>query len=228
MIVTHKNTGTLGDFATQLPLLCAIKHKYGFLHLSLPKKYLHFNGLKEFLLYQDFVDIVDFDDITGDIDIQAHACDLPRPSRARYSLNKFNIEIQDDLKLKFKDIHIPSDLLNRPIVIDKNTPANNRPIMQKCGLFDTNYYQYLTFDNIQNINYNLNICLKTRYPIYSCLTGFPVLLQYFSSIDLNIIWFSREDQQLLSIPFFGEDKPFYETYFNRPNIKLHYWKDLVL
>lgn len=228
MIITHKHTGTLGDFATQLPLISALKNKYGNIHLSLPNKYLGFSGLKKFLLYQQFIDSVDFDDLDGDLDIQAHNNHLDRPCRARYSADRLNVDIDENLILKYQDIEIPQYLLDKPIVIDKNTPHKNRPIMQRCGLFNENNYTYIMFNKIQDINFNINLCLKTKYPIYSCLTGFPVLLQYFQPIDLNIVWFSRDDQQKLSIPFFGEDKPFYETYFNKPYIKIHYWKNLLL
>lgn len=226
MIITHKNTGTLGDFATQLPLLSALKANKEYIHLSLPKKYRNFSGLKVFLETQDFIDEVDFDDRKGDLDIQAHLCNADRPCRARYTANQLNLQITPNINIKYKNIDIPKEFLNLPIVIDKNTPNNNRPIMAKSGSFPLDKYLYLKFDDKHDINFNINICAKTNCPIYACLTGFPVLLQYFQNIYVNIVWFSRQDQLDLSIPFYGESKPFYETYFALPNLSLIYWKDL--
>ena len=226
MIITHKNTGTLGDFAILLPLISSLKNKYGYIHISLPEKYSLFSGLKEFLCYQDFIDDVDFLDINGDLDIQSSRCNMDRPCRARCQARDLGIDIDENFTLNVKDIHIDKPLLSKPIVIDKNTPKNNRPIMLNSKKFPKDKYHYIQFDKKQNISYNINLCLKNNFPVYSCLTGFAVLLQFFFNMKLNIVWFSRQDQHDLSIPFYGESRPFYETYFNRPNVSLLYWKDV--
>lgn len=226
MIVTHKNTGTLGDFVALLPLISALKKQQEHIHLSLPKRYNLFSGLRDFLLYQNFIDEVDFLDLKGDLDIQAHRCDEPRPCRARCEALRLGISIDEDLILNYKDVDIPLRKLSMPIVIDKNTPQNNRPIMSMCGKFPENKYQYIKFDEAFDINYNVNLCVKNANPVYSCLTGFGVLLQFFKTVDLNIVWFNREDQKSLGIPFYEETKPFYDTYFDKPNVSLKYWKDI--
>tara|TARA_B100001778_G_scaffold334458_1_gene345891 strand:- start:1989 stop:2678 length:690 start_codon:yes stop_codon:yes gene_type:complete len=226
MIVTHKNTGTLGDFIALLPLVSSLKKREKYIHLSLPKRYSVFSGLKNFLLYQNFIDEVDFLDTKGDLDIQAHRCDEPRPCRARCEALRLGLSIDENLILNYKDVDIPFDKLSMPIVIDKNTPNNDRPIMRRCGKFPDDRYKYIKFDKNFDINYNVNLCVKNTNPIYSCLTGFGVLLQFFKSIDLNIVWFNREDQKSLGVPFYEETKPFYDTYFDKPNICLKYWKDI--
>ena len=225
MIITHKNTGTLGDFSTQLPLLSSLKDKGEYIHLSLPKEYEKFNGLKDLLLYQEFIDEVDFLDLVGDTDIQAHACEEARPCRARYMCKKLGLDINTNLLLQCPDQNVSDEYLQKPIIIDKNTPGRDRPIMKRSNLFPEDKYIYLNFDN-HDIIYNINICRKTKQKIFCCLTGFPVLLQFFNDIEFTIVWFSREDQENLSIPFYGENSPYYETYFENKNVKLEYWKDI--
>lgn len=226
MIITHKNTGTLGDFIVLLPLLSSLKKQHKDIHLSLPEKYKLFSGLDRFLLYQDFIDRVDFLDLNGDIDIQASRCDEPRPCRARCEALRLGIDIDENVQLKIKDVNIPQKILDRPIVVDKNTPNNNRPIMQRCGKFPEENFYYIKFDESFDINFNINLCIKNPHPVYTCLTGFGVLLQFFKDVYLNVVWFEREDQQKLGIPYYESTKPFYDTYFDRSNVNLKYWKDI--
>ena len=165
MIITHKDTGTHGDFSTQLPLLSSLKQRGEYIHLSLPKAYEKFNGLKNFLLYQEFIDEIDFLDLIGDIDIQAHICNEPRPCRARYMSKKLGFDINTKLSLFCPDTSVSDEYLQKPLIIDKNTPDRNRPIMKRSGLFPENEYTYLNFDN-HDIIYNINICRKTKQKIF--------------------------------------------------------------
>jgi len=228
MIITHKKTGTLGDFIVLLPLLSSLKKRYGDIHLSLPDRYKLFSGLRPFLMHQDFIDDVDFLDLDGDMDIQSHRCDEPRPCRARCEALRLGIDIDENVKLNVKEVDIPKAMLDKPIVVDKNTPNNDRPIMEKCGNFPKDKCTYLKFDKEFDINFNINVCLKSPHPVYSCLTGFGVLLQFFKNIDLNIVWFNRQDQESLGIRFYEEQKPFHDTYFDNPHVSLLYWKDISI
>ena len=56
--------------------------------------------------------------------------------------------------------------------------------------------------------------------------GPKILLQFFKDVYLNVVWFEREDQQKLGIPYYESTKPFYDTYFDRSNVNLKYWKDI--
>lgn len=65
MLITHKNTATIGDFANTWPLLSEISKRYGPVDISLPNIYQKFLGLKEFLEYQDFINTVDLNNKMG-------------------------------------------------------------------------------------------------------------------------------------------------------------------
>ena len=183
MLITHKNTATIGDFANTWPLLSEISKRYGPVDISLPNIYQKFLGFKEFLEYQDFVNTVDFDNRDGDIDVQAHADEsLPIPKRCYYSASKMQWPIDRELVLKVADIEIPKELLQKPIVIDRT--LNNT--IRKHNLFNSDEYYWLDFSN--SLSYNINICIKTNQPIYSTFTGLPIILDLFN-IEQTLIWF---------------------------------------
>ena len=209
MLITHKNTATIGDFANTWPLLSEISKRYGPVDISLPNIYQKFLGFKEFLEYQDFVNNVDFDNRDGDIDVQAYADEsLPIPKRCYYSASKMQWPINRELVLKVADIEIPKELLQKPIVIDRT--LNNT--IRKHNLFNSDEYYWLDFSN--SLSYNINICIKTNQPIYSTFTGLPIILDLFN-IEQTLIWFD-------DVP--GE-QAFDWHYFPERKTKLIYYKD---
>ena len=209
MLITHKNTGTIGDFANTWPLLSEISKRYGPVDISLPNIYQKFLGFKEFLEYQDFVNNVDFDNRDGDIDVQAYADEsLPIPKRCYYSASKMQWPINRELVLKVADIEIPKELLQKPIVIDRT--LNNT--MRTHNLFNSDEYYWLDFSN--SLSYNINICIKTNQPIYSTFTGLPIILDLFN-IEQTLIWFD-------DVP--GK-QAFDWHYFPERKTKLIYYKD---
>ena len=209
MLITHKNTATIGDFANTWPLLSETSKRYGPVDISLPSIYQKFLGFKEFLEYQDFVNTVDFDNRDGDIDVQAHADEsLPIPKRCYYSASKMQWPINRELVLKVADIEIPKELLQKPIVIDRT--LNNT--IRKHNLFNSDEYYWLDFSN--SLSYNINICIKTNQPIYSTFTGLPIILDLFN-IEQTLIWFD-------DVP--GE-QAFDWHYFPERKTKLIYYKD---
>ena len=212
MLITHKNTATIGDFANTWPFLSELSKSKGPLDISLPSIYQKFIGFKEFLEYQDFVNEVDFDDRIGDLDVQAHANEsLPAPKRSYYTASQFNYNIDRNLTLKVADIFIPEELLCRPVVIERT--FNNT--MRNHGLFDNNNFYWLDFSN--TISYNINICLKTKQPIYSTFTGLPIILDLFN-VKQTLIWFD-------DVP--GE-QAYDWHYFPERNTRLVYYKDFKI
>lgn len=213
MLITHKHTATIGDFANTWPLLSEISKKYGALDISLPHIYEKFIGLKEFLEFQDFINHVDFEDKDGgDLDVQAHAMEhLPCPKRSYYTAAHINWQIDRDLILKVSDIDIPDEELQKPIVIDRT--LNNT--MKNHGIFNDTDYNWLDFT--KSISYNINICIKTQQKIYSTFTGLPIILDLFN-VDQTLIWFD-------DVP----GKQAYDWhYFPERNTRLVYYKDFKI
>jgi hypothetical protein len=204
MLISHKNTGTIGDFASIWPTLSGLSKIYGPLDLTLPNCYLkQFNGIKEFLEYQDFFNNVDFDDRDADLDVQAyqqpiHGGPLPtQPHRCHYEIEKkLNIifDIDFDLKLKVPHIEIPEEIKNKYIVIDR---VKTR-LIEKYGLFQNkNEYYWINptvfnhgpdrDSNGDSMFYNINICLQTNKGVKAMPTGLPIVLHLFNNIKMDII-----------------------------------------
>lgn len=212
MTITHKNTATIGDFANTWPLLSELSRRHGPLDITLPSIYEKFVGFKEFLEYQEFVNNVDFDDSDGDIDVQAHADEsLKIPKRCYYTASKILSSIDRELILKVPDIHIPSKLLEKPVVIDRT--LNNT--IRNHNLFNHDDYHWL--DYTLPISYNINICLKTKKTIYSTFTGLPIILDLFN-IEQTLIWFD-------DVPGL---QAFDWHYFPERRTKLVYYKDFKI
>lgn len=212
MLVSHKNTATLGDFANTWPLISEISKQYGPVDISLPKIYEKFLGLKEFLEYQNFINIVDFDDREGDIDVQAHADEsLPIPKRCHYSAAMMQWTIDRELVLKVPDMDIPEEYLVKPVVIDRTFNS----ILKTNGLFISDDYYWLDYSN--SIPFNINICFKTTQPIYSTFTGLPIILDLLN-IKQTLIWFDDVPGQ----------QAFDWHYFPERNTQFVYYKDFVI
>jgi hypothetical protein len=212
MLITHKDTATIGDFANTWPYLSEIAKRYGPVDISLPGIYQKFLGLKEFLEYQDFVNTVDFEDSEGDLDVQAHANEsLPIPKRSYYTAVQHQWPIDRNLILKVPDISIPEKLLQKPIVIDRT--FNNT--IKTHGMFLSDEYQWL--DYTMPISYNINICLKTKQPIYATFTGLPIILDLFN-VEQTLIWFDDVPGQ----------QAFEWHYFPERKTKLIYYKDFKI
>lgn len=183
MIITHKNTATLGDFMNIIPRISRLHDMGEYIHLSLPHVYNKFNGLMELLIYQDFIDEVDFLDQPGDLDIQAHNIfGRPIPTRCNYS----SCDINNDVIINIPYMEVPNDILSKDIVIDRS--VNN--IMFRNNLFSGSNYYWLDYS--ETIIHNLNICRQTNGTIYSTFTGLPIILN-LANIPQVLIYFNDID-----------------------------------
>lgn len=209
MLITHKNTATIGDFANTWPLLSQLSKQYGPLDLSLPEIYRKFVGLKEFLEYQQFINSVDFDDTDGDLDVQAHAdwsILNSEPRRSYYTADQLKISIDRDLILKVQPEQISDNVINKTIIIDRT--VNN--ILYNTGWFRSDDYYWLDFS--QPISHNINICLQAK-KVIATFTGLPIILDLFNK-EFDLIWFDDIDGQ----------RAYKEHYFSERNSKLYHYK----
>jgi hypothetical protein len=201
MLISHKNTGTIGDLATSFPVLSALSKIYGPINLTLPYcYYLQYNGFKEFMEYQDFINIVDFEDGIGDFDLQCRTIPVPNggfPIQTYYVKhtieNHFGItlEIDNNFKLKVPHVDIPDTIKNKNIVVDR-VKTN---VIKDSGLFQNidEYYWIVPTDyksNGDTLIYNINVCLQTNKTLYVTPTGLPIILQHFDK-KMEIIAFDN-------------------------------------
>jgi hypothetical protein len=203
MLISHKNTGTIGDFAAIWPTLSGLSKIYGPLDLTLPNCYAkQFNGIKEFLEYQDLFNNVDFDDREADLDVQAHQQPIdgnPLPTqlhRCHYLIEKelnIKFDIDFNLKLKVPYMEIPEEIKNKYIVIDRVKTQ----LIKKYGLFQNEDEYYWIRPTVFNhgldkdtngdsLFYNINFCLQTNKGIKAMPTGLPIVLQFFD-VKMDII-----------------------------------------
>lgn len=214
MIISHKNTATIGDFANTWPLLSYISKIYGPVDLTLPVFYSNFIGFREFLEYQDFISSVDFLDRDADLDVQAH-CDTMSsliPKRCYFSANKLGLPIDRDLVLKCPNIDVSNDILEKIIIIDR-TKTN---VIKNTGLFtDSNKFYFLDFniDRSDLFSWNINICLKAK-KIIGTFTGLPIILDLFYK-KFDLLYFDDIDGIMA----------YEEHYFSERNSQLFYYKN---
>ena len=208
LIVSHKNTATIGDFANTWPLLSQLSKEHGPIEVTLPNVYQKFNGLKEFLEYQQFIKSVDFEDRDSDIDVQAHAnYSTNQPYRCYFTADQLNQSIDTDLNLQVEPVQIPDNIKDKIVIIDRT--VNN--ILYNTGWFKTDEYHWLDFS--KPLSYNINICLNAK-KIISTFTGLPIILDLFNA-KFDLIWFDD----------INGPQAYKEHYFSDRNSKLFYYKD---
>lgn len=203
MLISHKNTGTIGDFATSFPVLSSLSKIYGPLNFTLPYYYYtHYNGFKEFMEYQDFVNVVDFEDGVGDFDLQCHPIPTHNggiPIQTYYVKNLIEtklgviVDIDTNFKLRVPYIEIDESIKNKNIVVDRVKTS----VIKNSGLFgDESEFYWINptifgGDGGDSLTYNINICLQTKKKLYVTPTGLPIILQHFDK-EMEIISFDSD------------------------------------
>jgi len=174
---------TFGDFLNGFPVYDAIARKYGTFELVLPGAMRIFNGMREFVEYQDFAKVL-FD---GETDNTGHyirpGIDSSRklsPTRPFETCGVENdiknglgldFEVDDDYCLKVPDIAVhvedylwAGDRWNRVFDHRRQTNTLGRKF---------NNMRYLDFE--LPILVNLKIIEQSKYPFVSTFTGVSIL-----------------------------------------------------
>lgn len=211
MLITHKNTATLGDFSFTWPLLSSLSQKYGPLDISLPDNYRRYKGLKELLEYQDFCKSVDFLDREGDIDVQARGSNINKyPILYYYSANLLNENIDENLIIKIPELETDDSINNKVIIFDRmrNYCIKNHNIK----IYNSYYSNY-----DKSIIYDLNLAKKNKNKIISTTTGISALLS-LAMIPHTVLYFDdvSSKNDLLT-----------HLYFSNRNIEFIYYKDFI-
>jgi hypothetical protein len=120
MKIYLNGTANLGDFLNGLPVLSGISKSYGNFDLIIKKEMRKFNGIKEFLMYQDLFTSVEFDDdlfFTGATHMSSWPIreDKNDPNRpietCRYEnfmkdVNQMKFQVDDDFTVKTPEYNI--------------------------------------------------------------------------------------------------------------------------
>jgi hypothetical protein len=217
MKFSHKLTGTIGDLSTSFPVLSSLSKIVGKIDLTLPNCYqTQFNGIQQFLEYQDFIGKVDFNDDYGDFDLQCH----PYPNKNRdipiqtffvkQQIESFfgqTVDIDFNLKLKVPHIEISEEIKNKNIIVDR-TKTN---VLYKSGLYrnlDENYWINPTISEKQigdDIIFNINVCIQTNKKLIVTPTGLPIILQHFNK-PMTIMSFDRDGELAKDFAYFAHKK----------------------
>ena len=222
MLISHKETGTIGDFGTSIPLLNALSKECGPLDLTFPRFYDgYIAGLKEFLEYQDFINSVDFLDRDGDFDLQCHPAHHSIPNQTYFVYEKIkeclNLDLTFDFspQLKCPYIEIEKSIKDKNIVIDRT----KFPFMKGCEIFsDESKFHFI--DITKTFTYNINVCLQTNKKIYSIPTGLPIFLQYLNSPEMYMIYFENSGELAEKHAYFKPNPSLHYMSFDKFKLKL--------
>lgn len=106
MKIYLSGTANLGDFLNGLPVMSGISQTYGKYDLIIKHEMKKFKGLKEFLMYQDIFDSVEFDDdifFTGAINMSSWpAREDKNDSKRPIETCRYENFMKDNYHLKFQ------------------------------------------------------------------------------------------------------------------------------
>jgi hypothetical protein len=214
LVLSHRNTETLGDFATSFPILSTISKIHGPIDITLPPIYKEkYNGLKEFLEFQDFIGNIDYEDNESDVDIQCHPHkDGYKPNQTWYTKEmlekqlRTKLEIDTTLQLKVPFLEIDKSTINKNIIIDRDKTQ----VLKRTNLFqnqEKNHWLSTTKENEEGetLIYNINVCLQNQKNIISTPTGLPILLQHFN-LHFTMLQLDEPGIQARDFAYFESNK----------------------
>jgi len=236
-------TANLGDFCNALPVISGIsKYAKEKIHLIIRPEMRKFNGIKEFLKYQDMIEDVDFSDdllVFGDVmtisswtRMEQEEADRPIET-CRYE-NWVNdnyrmlFQVDDDFEIQVEPIDV-EDVTDKTIIGDrwsaKQDPSvdtrRNTNVVEHGANPDPSKVFYL--DYTKPIMYNLNIIKNNPNPFVTTFTGIGIIADLMFK-ETIVCW--DEDMRTWDGHPVGFD--FKRHYYADRYSKLVYVKDLVL
>lgn len=230
----HLNcTSNLGDFLNVLPVLSGIKNAYGKFDFIIKGEMKKFKGIKEFLMYQDLFDSVEFDDdifFTGALILSSWTReDKNNDSRpietCRYENwlkdnYKLDFIVDDGFVLKVQELNLPVDQ-SRPYCGDRwsgnniDARRNSWTLAHIAGLNSLDYNN----DLMTNAYYIKN----SKLPFVSTFTGISIIADLLNKQQM-VLWgedIRNWDNKPIEYSF---EKHFYKT----RNSKLMYLGDFEI
>lgn len=196
MTIYLNSTSNLGDFLNAMPVLSGISKKYGKIDFVIRSDMKKFKGIKEFLLYQNIFNSVEFDDdifMNGVITLSSWTRedknDKNRPTETcryenwlkdRYAML---FEVDDEFEIQFPKLDISIDTNNYYVgdrwndVVDTRRKTNVLSYLDKMNFIDYN----------KTLLENCYIIKNSPKPFITNLTGVSVLADLLNK-ESYIVW----------------------------------------
>ena len=189
ILYAAQGTSNLGDFFNSFPVLSGISKVYGNFTLILQNDMVRFNGIKDLISYQSFIDKVYFENEfyqTSEIIIPFNSwveekCTKEgRPiETCRYEIRfkEYNMqfEVDDDFILQIPEINVE---ISSKYVLGDRCSRTTHDTRRKCDLIPNSKYhevgEYLDYGN--NLIHNLNVIKQSSNPFVTTITGISVLV----------------------------------------------------
>ena len=192
MIINLNCTANLGDFMNAFPVLSGLAKREK-IKLVIRNEMRKFNGIKEFLMYQDIFDDVSFEDevfVSGNIVVLSswtrmdrndpnrpiETCRYENWLRDEYGLN---FEVDDDVEIKVKHIDIPE---YHGMIIGDRWSKQQDPnvdsrrytnVIENGTKLDRNKVVYM--DYTQSLMHNCNLIKQNPHPFITTFTGIGII-----------------------------------------------------
>jgi hypothetical protein len=242
MIIFLNCTANLGDFMNAMPVLSGINKSNGKFKLIIRDEMVKFNGIKEFLMYQDLFSEVSFQNdsfIYGNIIGLSSWTreDRTAPHRpietCRYETylrdNSPNLqfEVDDDFEIKVDSMnHIAIETTNKYIIGDRWNhqtidTRRNTNVVENGVEPDPEKVFYLDYN--QSIMYNCNLIKNSSKPFITTFTGIGIIADLMNK-ETICCW--DEDMRM------WDGRPveydFERHYYTNRKSKLVYVKDVQI
>lgn len=234
-------TANLGDFMNALPILAGLAKRER-TALTIRHEMRKFNGIKEFLMYQDLFDEVVFDDEIlhfGSVTTLSSWTRMDRNSPYRpvetcryenWMRDHYNIdfEVDDEFIVKVKDMPV-EDTSDKIIIGDrwsvKQDPnidnRRNTNVIENGVKPDNSKVFYL--DYTKSIMYNLNIIKKSNKPFITTFTGVGIIADLMNK-ETIVGW----DEDMRTWDGHPVEFDFSRHYYGDRNSKLVHVKDITI
>ena len=238
MIINLNCTANLGDFMNAFPVLSGLAKREK-IKLVIRNEMRKFNGIKEFLMYQDIFDEVSFEDevfVSGNIVVLSSWTRMDRndPNRpietCRYENwlhDQYNLdfEVDDDVEIKIFTQFV-DDLTNKVIIGDRwnHTTVDNRRntnVIENGVSPDSSKVHYL--DYTKPLMYNLNIIKNNPNPFITTFTGIGIIADLMNK-ETIVGW----DEDMRTWDGHPVEFDFARHYYGNRKSKLVHVKDIKL
>jgi hypothetical protein len=191
-------TANLGDFMNAIPVISGLVNSYGKVDFVIRSDMRKFNGIKEFLLYQDLFTDVNFDD---DVILYGNYIDLSSWTRedkndknrpietCRYEnwlRDKYNLDFQvdDSFEIKVQDLDIEVDQSQSYCGDRWNGPG----IDGRRASWTLTHLEGLNFLNYQDsLMKNAYIIKNSKKPFISTFTGISGIADLLNKEQI-VLW----------------------------------------
>lgn len=241
MIINLNCTANLGDFMNAFPVLSGLAKREK-IKLVIRNEMRKFNGIKEFLMYQDIFDDVSFEDevfVSGNVVVLSSWTRMDRndPNRpietCRYEnwiRDNYNIdfEVDDDFEIRVFPGFVDG-VTDKTIIGDRWSPIQDPSLdtRRKTNVIehgvtpDTSKVFYLDYS--KPIMYNLNIIKNNPNPFITTFTGIGIIADLMNK-ETIVGW----DEDMRTWDGHPVEFDFSRHYYGNRKSKLVHVKDIKL